>query len=405
MSSFPYETCEPVYRPQPQDPHTFTEPVAQDQSVLDLISSPHPKFYTRLLNLNSRLGPKAKEHNRLNPHNPIKLLGKAEFMNPGMSHKDRIAKSMLLLAQSRGDLLNSDGKKKTILAASSGNTGCSLALVGTLLGYEVIVITNKKCSQEKRDHIKANGATLWMSEDLQEDVDCLHGVHCYMQQEHVLCSKFPEKYFKVNQYDNLDNMAAHLESTGREIWEQTGGKITHFVMAGSTGGTIMGVGRYLKSKRANCEIVLSDPEKSNLMGLWEKDREISSPDCGEERLQKVKESTAAEGGVQLEGAGKGSLTAIMRSGVGALETVDACVPVNDFDAFDECRALAKTGVMCGGSSGLNICAARVIAERCADLGPQEGGYTITTILCDHGIKYMSKIYNDKWMQENDTRRK
>ena len=85
----------------------------------------------------------------LNPHNPIQLLGKAEFMNPGMSHKDRIAKSMLLLAQSRGDLLNSDGKKKTILAASSGNTGCSLALVGTLLGYEVIVITNNKCSQEK----------------------------------------------------------------------------------------------------------------------------------------------------------------------------------------------------------------------------------------------------------------
>lgn len=405
MSAFFHEAS----RPQPQDPHTFPEPrpepKAQDQSVLDMISSPHPQFYTRLLDLNSRLGPKAKKYNRLNPHNPIQLLGKAEFSNPGMSHKDRIAKSMLLLAQSRGDLLNSEGKKKTILAASSGNTGCSLALVGTLLGYDVIVITNKKCSQEKRDHISAHGATLWMSEDLQSDVDCLHGVHCYMQQEHVLCSKFPEKYFNVNQYDNLDNMSAHMEGTGREIWEQTDGKITHFVMAGSTGGTIMGVGRYLKSKRSNCEIVLSDPEKSNLMGLWEKDREITSPNSGDSRLQNVKEDTEANGGILLEGAGKGSLTAIMRSGNRALENVDSCVPINDFEAFDECRALAKTGVMCGGSSGLNICACRVIAERCADLGPQEGGYTVVTILCDHGVKYMSKIYNDGWMEENEWRRK
>jgi len=147
-------------------------------------------------------------------------------MNPGMSHKDRIAKAMLAEAESRGDLVDSNGNKKTILAASSGNTGCSLALIGTTMGYDVVIITNKKCSAEKCAHIRTNGATLWLAEDLPgmfpED---LTGVTDYMAQETVLCATYPDKYFSVNQYDNLDNMQAHYDTTGKEIWEQTEGKV------------------------------------------------------------------------------------------------------------------------------------------------------------------------------------
>ena len=322
-------------------------------------------------------------------------------MNPGMSHKDRIAKAMLDAAAARGDLMDSSGKKKTILAASSGNTGCSLALIGTLMGYDVVIITNKKCSAEKCAHIRTNGATLWLAEELPgmfpNDLD---GVTDYMAQETVLCTNYPDKYFSVNQYDNLDNMQAHYDTTGKEIWEQTEGRVTHFVMAGSTGGTIMGVGKYLKEKKGddNVRIVLSDPHKSHLVGLLEKDRGMGSA-----TLDKVNSLIKQEGGVKVEGAGKGSLTKIMSHG-GVLKYVDEGIHVHDFDCFEECRNIAtRCGLLVGGSAGCNVAAARVIAERCAKEGPKEGGVTIVTLLCDHGIKYMSKIFNDEWISKNDNR--
>jgi cysteine synthase len=318
-----------------------------------------------------------------------------------MSHKDRIAKAMLDAAAARGDLMDSSGKKKTILAASSGNTGCSLALIGTLMGYDVVIITNKKCSAEKCAHIRTNGATLWLAEELPgmfpNDLD---GVTDYMAQETVLCTNYPDKYFSVNQYDNLDNMQAHYDTTGKEIWEQTEGRVTHFVMAGSTGGTIMGVGKYLKEKKGddNVRIVLSDPHKSHLVGLLEKDRGMGSA-----TLDKVNSLIKQEGGVKVEGAGKGSLTKIMSHG-GVLKYVDEGIHVHDFDCFEECRNIAtRCGLLVGGSAGCNVAAARVIAERCAKEGPKEGGVTIVTLLCDHGIKYMSKIFNDEWISKNDNR--
>ena len=176
---------------------------------------------------------------------------------------------MLQRAEARGDLTNKQtGQKKAILAASSGNTGCSLALVGTLMGYEVVIITNAKCSVEKRTHIRANGATLWLAESLPADFpEQLGSETDYMKQEDLLAAAFPDKYFSVNQYGNPDNMDAHCDATGAEIWAQTAGAVTHFCMSGSTGGTIQGVGKYLKDKRPGVQVVLADPEKSHLAGL------------------------------------------------------------------------------------------------------------------------------------------
>lgn len=312
---------------------------------LDLINSVDPSLWTRLIDLSSQLPESVHAFNLAHPESKITLLGKCEFNNPGMSHKDRIAKAMLEQAEARGDLQAPDGSKKIILAASSGNTGCSLALIGTLMGYEVNIITNAKCSQEKQQHIQSNGATLWLAESLpamfpQEIGD----EKDYMKQEDLLVAAFPDKYYSVNQYNNLDNEAAHYGSTGAEIAAQTNNTVTHFVMAASTGGTIMGVGRYLKEHIQGVEVVLADPEKSNLAGLVEG---WSNQPAGEVMLAEVKAKTLATGGIQVEGAGKGSLTGIMKS-EGVLGHVDYAVQVNDFDAFDQCRALASAGVLVGG---------------------------------------------------------
>mmetsp|Transcript_20778 Transcript_20778/g.61988 ORF Transcript_20778/g.61988 Transcript_20778/m.61988 type:complete len:445 (-) Transcript_20778:213-1547(-) len=371
-------------------------------SPLDLISSGEPAYWTPLVDLTAACPPAVQEFNDRNPGARITLLGKCEFSNPGMSHKDRIAKVMLERAEARGELRNpKTGKRKKILAASSGNTGCSLGLVGTLMGYEVCIITDRKCSLEKCTHIRANGATLWIAEELNEVFpDVLKGETDYMAQEDLLVEAFPDEYFSVNQYGNPDNMDAHELATGAEIWAQTGGAVTHFVMASSTGGTIMGVGKHLKAQNPDVEVVLSDPEKSRLAGFV---AQRDDPERGAAALAEVERKLAATGGVAIEGAGKGELTGIMsREGV-PLKYVDRAISVNDFDAFDECRATASKGLLVGGSSGLNIAASKLLAAECAGQPPREGGVTIVTLLCDHGIKYLSKIYCDDWMSEHDTR--
>ena len=238
----------------PPETHVQAPGVARKTGVptpLDLISSPDPALWTRMVDLSSLLPTSVHQFNTLNPGSEIKLMAKCEHMNPGMSHKDRIAKSMLERAEKRGELRGPNGEKKTILASSSGNTGCSLALVGTLMGYDVSIITNAKCSSEKCCHIRSNGATLWLAESLGEEFPDVIGTEKdYMKQEDLLVEAYPDRFFSVNQYGNVDNMEAHYGSTGMEIWEQTNGEVSHFVMAGSTGGTIMGVGRYLKEKSA-----------------------------------------------------------------------------------------------------------------------------------------------------------
>lgn len=379
-------------------------PSSSFPTALDLISSKDPAYFTKMVDLTASCPALVQAYNAANPTSQIRLLGKCEHLNPGMSHKDRIAKVMLQRAEARDELTNkATGEKKVILAASSGNTGCSLALVGTLMGYEVVIITNAKCSMEKRTHIRANGATLWLAESLPSDFpEQLGSETDYMKQEDLLAAAFPDKYYSVNQYGNMDNMDAHCDSTGAEIWAQTGGSVTHFVMSGSTGGTIQGVGKCLKERRADVEVVLADPDKSNLAGLMQR---RSDPAAAAVTLAEVERMTKATGGIKVEGAGKGSLTGIMQCGGACLQYVDRSIAVNDFDAFDECRATAATGLLVGGSAGLNLVVAKVVAAECAAAAPRPDGVTIVTLLCDHGIKYLSKIFDDDWMSTNDTRTK
>ena len=147
-------------------------------------------------------------------------------------------------------------------------------------------------------------------------------------------------------------------------------------------------------------MVLADPEKSHLHGLLA--RRTEGQEAGDAKLALVEAKIKASGGVAVEGAGKGSLTGIMKHG-GVLPLVDRAVSVHDFDAFDQCRATAAQGMLVGGSAGLNLVAAKVVAEQCAEEPPREGGVVIVTLLCDHGIKYLSKIFNDGWMKTNDDR--
>ena len=233
----------------------------------------------------------------------------------------------------------------------------------------------------------------------------------------LLLAAFPDKYFGVNQYSNPDNLDAHHDHTGREIWAQTGGAVTHFCMSSSTGGCIQGVGKFLKAQsRAKVaeqggvpvKIVMADPEKSKLAGIL---LSREDPDAGRAALAAVDAQIEKEGqGVAVEGAGKESLTGLMVPDKGRgrhkeLCYVDAAIPVNDFDAFDECRATAASGLLVGGSSGVNLFASKKIATECAAEAPRAGGVTIVTLLCDHGIKYLSKVFNDEWMAANDTRPK
>jgi len=366
---------------------------------------PPPSVLSELLDLTDALGPKVAAFNRRNADRPIRLLAKAEFRNPAsQSHKDRIAGAIVREAVGRGDLTRRDGSKKTIIAASSGNTGAAMATIGTQMGYNVTIITNKACSQEKRNNIINAGGKLWMAEELPNLFpDVLTGVHCYMKQEHRISRRYPDRYFSVNQYENMDNMMAHYETTAREIWDQSHRKVSHFVMAASTGGTIMGVGKYLKERRENLRVVLADPHKSNLAGIFETAR--GDVDRGNAILERVQNHIEEEGGgIQVEGAGKRELTKIMKMDDQVLKYVDEAVAIHDFDAFDVCREIERRyGFRIGGSAGLNVCACRRIAERCVDEEGRGGGAVLVTMLCDDGNKYKSKIFNDKWMEANDPR--
>ena len=170
---------------------------------------------------------------------------------------------------------------------------------------------------------------MWIAEDPPDLFpDILNGVKCYMEQERILCQHYPDQYFSVNQYDNFDNMMAHYEATAQEIWDQSNEKATHFAMAASTGGSTMGVGRFLKEKNRDIRVVLLDPHKSNLAWILEKARGNIAK--GESTLENVKQDIKKEGGVQIEGAGKGDLTEIMKLDGTVLKFVDEGISVHDF---------------------------------------------------------------------------
>src|SRR5271154_5888124 len=287
---------------------------------------------------------------------------KAEMLNPGGSVKDRIGVTMIDDAEKKG-LLKPGG---TIIEGTSGNTGMGLALVAAVRGYKCVFTTTDKQSKEKVDLLKALGAEVIVCPTAVEPED----PRSYYSVAKKLAREIPNAYYP-NQYDNPLNPEAHYRTTGPEIWEDSEGKITHFVCGMGTGGTISGAGKYLKEKNSKIKIVGVDPEGS-LYYDFHKTGKI------------VKARTYV-----VEGIGEDFFPTTMD-----MQILDDVVQVNDEECFVVARRLAKQeGLFTGGSGGGCLSAALRLAQ---DLSAKD---YVVALLPDTGMRYLSKVYNDEWMRE------
>lgn len=298
----------------------------------------------------------------LSPKEYVTILAKCEFMNPSGSIKDRIAAYIIEDAEKNG-LLKPGG---TIVENTSGNTGAAVAMIAAMKGYKVILTMPDKVSKEKQDALRAYGAKIVVTPTSAAPDSPEHYVNTAIR----IAAETPNS-FRVNQYDNKKNPEAHYKSTAPEIWDQSNGKVDIFVAAASTGGTISGVGRYLKERNPKIKIVMPDPVGSIYYEFF-KTKKIPHGSCT----------------YQVEGVGEDHMTLAMDFSV-----VDDVMQFTDKDAFTTARCLAKEeGILAGGSSGANVWAAIKIAETLTE------PTTIVTMLPDTGIKYLSKCYNDDWMK-------
>jgi cysteine synthase A len=294
------------------------------------------------------------------------ILGKAEFMNPGQSVKDRAGKWMILEAEKRGELKPGG----LVVEATAGNTGIGLAVVASARGYRTLIVIPETQSQEKKDMLRLCGAEL-----IQVPVLPLANPNNYQHVGRRLADRLRTSeqngVLFADQWNNLDNAKAHYESTGPEIWGQTGGKVDGFVCSVGTGGTLAGISRYLKEKSNNVAIACADPHGA-AMYEWFKHGEAKS----------------TPGGSITEGIGLGRVTAIIETA-----KVDDAFLIPDEEAvlviYD---LLEHEGLCLGGSSGINVAGAIRLAKQ---LGP---GKTIVTILCDSGNRYQSKLFNPVFMR-------
>jgi cystathionine beta-synthase len=294
--------------------------------------------------------------NRLTEGLQAKVAVKVEMMNPGGSVKDRVALAMIAEAESRG-LLRAGG---TIIEATAGNTGVGLAMVGAVKGYRCIFVLPDKMSNEKIALLKAYGAEVVVTPTAvpPDSPESYNGVADRLARE------IPGAW-RPNQFTNLSNPEIHYRTTGPEIWDQTKGKVTVFVSGVGTGGTISGVGRYLKERNPNIKVVGADPDGSVLSG-------------GSPKPWKV------------EGIGEDFVPKTFTS-----EYVDEWERIGDAESFHVARELARReGMLLGGSTGTNVAAALRYARR---LGPEQ---LVVAIGCDTGRNYMSKFFDDAWLAEN-----
>ncbi|TMH45031.1 MAG: cysteine synthase A [Betaproteobacteria bacterium] len=288
------------------------------------------------------------------------ILGKAEFLNPGGSVKDRAGLYLILDAEQRG-VLKPGG---LIVEGTAGNTGIGLALVGNARGYRTLIVIPDTQSQEKKDMLRLCGAEL-------REVPAVpyKDPNNYVHVSERLAKEMGA--FWANQWDNMANAEGHYRSTGPEIWQQTGGRVDGFTCAIGTGGTLGGVSRYLKEKNPKVRIAAADPLGASMYS-WFKRGELK-----------------AEGSSITEGIGLGRVTKNVATAI-----VDDAYQIPDSEALPLIFVLAKReGLILGGSSGINVAGAIRLAR---DLGP---GHTVVTILADSGTRYQSKLFNRAFLEQ------
>ncbi|WP_349360222.1 cysteine synthase A [Stappia sp.] len=296
------------------------------------------------------------------------ILGKAEFLNPGQSVKDRAALFIIRDAVARGALAPGG----VIVEGTAGNTGIGLALVGNALGYRSVIVIPETQSEEKKDMLRLAGAEL-----VQVPAAPYKNPNNYVKISGRLAEQLarsePNGAVWANQFDNVANRQAHIETTGPEIWRQTDGKIDGFICAVGSGGTLAGVGMALKERNADVKIGLADPMGAALFHYY------------------AHGELKAEGSSITEGIGQGRITANLENA-----PVDMPFQIPDAEAlpivFD---LLEHEGLCLGASSGVNVAGAIRMAR---ELGP---GHTIVTILCDYGTRYQSKLFNPDFLRSKD----
>ena len=299
---------------------------------------------------------------RLSEETGCEILGKAEFMNPGGSVKDRAARAIIERAEARGELVPGG----TVVEGTAGNTGIGLAHVCKARGYRCVIVMPDNQSVEKYRLLEMLGAEVH-----QVPVVPYSNPNQYQRVAQRLAAALPGAIWS-NQFDNTANRDAHFDTTGPEIWQQTGGRLDAFVAASGTGGTLAGVSAYLKSRRAAVRCVLADPPGSSLYAL-------------------VRTGT-------LQATGSGSIT----EGIGIARVtenfkdapLDDAVHVEDSETVTFVyRLLQEEGLFLGSTSGINVAAAVRVAR---ELGP---GHTVVTVLCDGGARYQSRLFNRAWLEQ------
>jgi cysteine synthase A len=293
------------------------------------------------------------------------ILGKAEFLNPGSSVKDRAALAIVLDAEARG-LLRPGG---VIVEGTAGNTGIGLALVANARGYRTVIVIPNTQSQEKKDTLRLCGAEVReVPPAPYKNPNNYVKVSGRLAEE--LAKTEPSGAIWANQFDNLANRQGHYQTTGPEIWRQTDGQIDAFVCSVGTGGTLAGVGTYLKERKPEVVIALADPFGASLYNYY-KHGELK-----------------AEGDSITEGIGQSRITKNLEGA-----PVDEAYRIADAEALPLVFGLLREEGLClGGSSGINVAGAIRLAR---DLGP---GHTIVTVLCDFGTRYQSKLFNPEFLR-------
>jgi cysteine synthase A len=324
-------------------------PPAVASSILDLIGN------TPLLRLR-----------RASEMTGCEILAKAEFMNPGQSVKDRAALYMIRDAEKNG-LLRPGGR---IVEGTAGNTGIGLAMVGKALGYKCTIVIPRTQSEEKKDAIRLYGAEL-VQVDAVPYANEMNYVKYSGRLAAELDAKEPAGAVWANQFDNVANREAHVHGTGPEIWRQTDGKVDAFISAVGSGGTLAGVAQALRERNPKVKIGLADPHGAALYKYYT-DGELK-----------------AEGSSISEGIGQGRITANLEG-----LDIDHAYRISDEEMLLAIFDLMEfEGLVMGGSTGINVAGAIQMAK---DLGP---GHTIVTVLCDHGQRYQSKIFNPPFLRE------